>query len=413
MRLLALMLSLCLLIAPAFGQGSRPHPVDDAGPLGIPFGLRDLRTVTEELGFDADQKAAARALFDGYRASFMEATGKSNAVITAEEAKGEYQSPAKAAEVVRYVEGVRALEVRLMGDLKDLCTPAQAERFVSAERALRRRKGFRLALAAGEGIDLTEILRELKVDAAAVPGAAEVLSRWEVDVDRYMVEKDQSLRAGFAKMIADEGDQGQRVQKARQDFVGELMRLSGLVRDVNKKAARELEPLLPEPVQGAFRHAIEVRTFPRIFGPSRPEKVIDSGLRLADLSAEQKSALDELRAAYVKEAGPINTRLAAAALEMQAKMAEDMDGIMMSAEDAKLPFWGVQKERHELDARTVAKAQGILTADQWGRVKAPAEDSMPEFLPDVSAMEREMKEEFGQEEPAPDAEQPPAAHGKE
>jgi hypothetical protein len=405
--MLAVILSAVLLIAPAFGQ--RVRPVDDAGPLGIPFSARDLAAATEGLGFDADQRGAARALFDGYRASFMEQTKASNGLIAAEEQKeGGHRSAEKVAEVVRYVEAVRGLEKRLLEDLKELCTPAQAERFAGVERALRRRQGFRLALAAGEGIDLIEILKELKVDAGGVgAGAPEVLLRWETDVDRLMVEKDQFLRTKFGEMIAAEGDDPEKGMKARQGFIAELMRISGRVRDVNKRAARELEPLLPEESQAAFRHAVEVRTFPRIFGPSRATKVMDECLRLADLSAEQKAGLEELKASYAKEVGPVNTRLAAAALEMQEKMAQDIDALMMGGEDGKEAFWGVQREKRELDDRTVAKAQGIVSKEQWGRVKQPEDDHMPEFLPDVSEMERGMKEEFGEDEEEAPAQPPP------
>jgi hypothetical protein len=408
MRTLAVVVWVLMLVAPAMAQ-PRARPVDEAGPLGIPFSARDLKLVEEGVGFDADQRGAARALFDGYRASFMDQTRATNAAVEAEDkADGGTHPREKAAEVVKYVETVRGLERRLLDDLKELCTPAQAERFPGVERALRRRVGFRLALAAGEGVDLIEILKELKVDAGGVAaGAPEVVSQWELDVDRLMVEKDQFLRTKFGDMIASDGEDGEKAMKARQGFIADLMRISGRVRDVNRRAARELEPLLPEESRAAFRHAVEVRTFPRIYGPSRATKVMDECLRLGDLSAEQKAGLEGLKASYAREVGPVNARLAAAAVEMQEKMAEDIDALMMGGEEGKEAFWGVQKEKHALDERTIAKAQGLVSAEQWGRVKQPERDFLPEFLPDVSEMERGMTEEFGEDEEAAPSQPPP------
>jgi hypothetical protein len=408
MRTFAIVLSVLLLISPALAQ--RPRAVDEAGPLGIPFTSRDLAAATVGLGFDAEQKSAAKSLFDGYRAAFMDATKKTNAAIEGQAKDADGVRPeAKVEHVAQFVEAIHGLETRLLEDLSALCTPAQAEKLPSVERALRRRKGFRFALAAGEGIDIPEILAELKVDAAGVPGAPDVLARWEEDVDKIMVEKDQYMRTQFAKMI---GPGDERKNKDRQDFVRDLMKMSGRVRDINKRGVRELEPLLPEAVQPAFRHAVNVRTFPRIYGASKAEKVIDACLRLGDVSAEQKAALEELKTAYAKEAAPINTRFAAAALEMQEKMADDIDGLMMGGEDPKVPFWAVQKERHELDDRTVAKAQGIVTKEQWAGVKQPEQDNMPEFLPDISEMERGIQEEFGDEDEPPAQPAPPPVQRK-
>jgi hypothetical protein len=85
---------------------------------------------------------------------------------------------------------------------------------------------------------------------------------------------------------------------------------------------------------------------------------------------------------------------------------------MMGGEDPKVPFWAVQKERHELDDRTVAKAQGIVSKEQWAGVKQPEQDNMPEFLPDISEMERGIQEEFGEEDEPPAQPAPPPVQRK-
>jgi hypothetical protein len=357
-----------------------------------------LAAATSTLSFDADQKAAAKTLYEGYRASFKELTKKMQDVKHTPRDDGPQRPPEGwPKKVEEYTEQVQLLERRLLDDLRAICTPAQAGKFAAVERAQRRREGFRLALAAGEGIDILEVLGAIKVEPGSVPGLGEVLARWETDVDRSMVEKDKYMRANFSKLVG-AGEQADTAKKNRQDFIGELFRISGQVRDINRRAVREIEPLLPEASRESFQKQVNTRTFPRIYGPSKVDALIDECLRLGDITAEQRAALDQLRQAYAKEAAPINTRFAAGAEEKQSKLATDIESVMMGGEDPKDAYWAAAKERHDLDDRTAEKARAILTKEQVQRLPHPPQShEIPEFLPDIDGFEKEWEEFSGEE----------------
>jgi hypothetical protein len=399
MRPFTFFFSLLLLIGTVHAQNARP--LFEAGTLGMPFSARDLGAADAILSFDPEQKAAARALYEGYRSSFMAETARMNGIK--EEAPVDEAGMSRPdnweARVVAYVDQMATLERRLLDDLKSLCTAAQAEKFGSYERAVRRRHAFRGSQVAGDAVELPEVLRAIKVDPAGLPGGAEILARWEMDVDRVLLEKLAYTRANFMK-VAD--IDAPNAKAARRQFARDLMRLSEQVRDLNGRAARELEPLLPEDARGRFRAEIEVRTWPEIFGVSKAERAIDACEKRAGITAQQAAALERLRAEYVREARPINLRFAAAAAEVLAKLPETFDTVMRTRDDPKNPYWAVAKERHALDDRTVEKALAVLTKEQSASLPEPEADSdLPEFMAGARAAQQELDEEFGPPDEAP------------
>jgi hypothetical protein len=398
-RAATVLLSLLLLISPAYAQ--RAQPLFEAGELGMPFSARDFAAADPILSLDPEQKAAARALYGSYRSAFMAATARMNDVKDKApmDDLGMSRPEGWEAQVAAYVDQVRSLQERLLSDLKSLCTPAQAERFESYERAVRRRHAFRISQAAGDSVELPDVLRAIKIDPARLPGAAEVLSRWETDVDRVLLDKLAYTRANYWTVAdIDAPDAKAKIRK----FARDLMQLSERVRDLNGRAARELEALLPEEARDPFRAEIEVRTWPEIFGVSRAQRAIDGCAKLAGVTPEQRDALERLRAEYVREARPINLRFAAAAAEMQAKLPDTFDTVMLTRDDPKVPYWAVAKERHALDDGTVEKARAILGKEQVERLPNPEPDSeIPEFMAGARAAQQEVEEEFGPADDAP------------
>ena len=164
---------LMLLLAPC--AAAQDGPYDDAGPFSIPFTKRAITTACTTLGFDADQAASARALYDGYRAAFSSLTTKANRAATEQQEKAandaDYSAYAKeqAKRTETYVDAVQALEVGLMSDLRSLCTPAQLERFPIVERSRRRDVGLRMALISAEQLDILSILEAIRVDPQTGP----------------------------------------------------------------------------------------------------------------------------------------------------------------------------------------------------------------------------------------------------
>src|SRR5262245_16619092 len=312
-RLLAALLIVFTLATTARAQD---EAINEAGPLAQPFTGRSLAHYIKTANLTPDQTAAARSLHQGYRAAYMAATKKTRTKTEdlAKDMREKNDWQKFAAErgklTIEYVDQARALEKSLLEDLRALTTPEQAARVESAERARRRETGLLLSLGHGERLDLISMLEAQKVDPSA-PAFTELVSRWEQDVDRLLVEKDKVLSAGMRDMMANEGgpDRMDKIGKLMSDIVTICTRVG----DANRRAATEAQQLLPLDKQAAFAQDIKLRTYPRIYGPSYINNAITAAKKYNDLTPDQKTKLTDLAAAYQREADPINTRWASAA----------------------------------------------------------------------------------------------------
>src|SRR4051794_24805824 len=78
-RVRALLVVVLLFLAAAPLARGQDEPVQQAGPLAMPYSSRSLGATCRILGLDAQQTAAARELHQGYRAAFRSATAKARA----------------------------------------------------------------------------------------------------------------------------------------------------------------------------------------------------------------------------------------------------------------------------------------------------------------------------------------------
>src|SRR5437899_137954 len=201
-RVVAVVCLVVVLLAPlARGQGPDDEgPLMQAGPFALPYSGRSLLSFTKIVGFDKDQAAAARALHQGYRASYAAATKKvrqkQDELNKKAQESGDWSKYSNdvGALVIGFIDESKKLEAGLLDDFRALCTPAQAAKVAEAERARRRETGLMVALGTGERVDLVAMFEGLKIDRHASPALDELVSHWEADVDRLLVEKDKTIR---------------------------------------------------------------------------------------------------------------------------------------------------------------------------------------------------------------------------
>jgi hypothetical protein len=399
-RILAVCLALVVL-APLARAQDDDSLIHEAGPFAIPYTSRDLGALCRAVGFDQEQTGSARTLHQGYRAAYRGASTKARKQMQEVETKArEGQDWSEYAKkrgelTIAYVEDIRKLEAGLLDDLKALCTPAQVARFPSAERARRRETGLILALGNGERLDLASMLETLKIDRHASPTVEELLTRWETDVDRLLQEKDKLIHEGMKATMGGAMD-ADRMEKMKK-FTTDLATLCSRVGEANRRAATELQGLLPEGQRDAFAAEVKLRSFPRIYGPSVVTKAIKTAQDMKGLTGDQQAKLKELSESYQREAGPINNRWAAAAEEKQRQLVNNFMEMMQNdgGKDPADPFVAARKERRDLDEKYHAKIESLLTAEQKAQLpKAePHRGDIPEFLPDFEA---EIKDRWDQ-----------------
>ncbi len=401
--LAAALLAVVFLCAPcARGQGG---VMQDAGPMGLPVVWRQVGMSLKGIGFDADQISTAQVLYRGYRAAVKSAGESARQMqeklrAEAEGKDGGWETYAKDRNktVQAYVAKVDALEQGLKNDLKALCTPAQEERFVSVERAVLRDKSRVFAVAPGENLDLPAMLDALKVPHTEGP-VADALNAWEPQLDRLLRERDTFIRSAMKMMMETDERDMEKMMKAFTEFRALSLRIG----DLNRKVARQIETLLAEEKAEKFSRDVEERSFSRIYGPSRVTRAIATAKQHADLTPEQRAALDEIGAAYAKEAEPINRRWAKAADDTFREIT--MPELMMYGEqtdpDSAKPFVTIRNERRAADEKYYNKIKAILKENQQDAIadndRRTRADDMPEFIPDVeSTFKDRMKDWTGE-----------------
>jgi hypothetical protein len=357
------------------------------GPSAGASGMITTRSITkyaETLALSPDQKAAIDALHEGYEAAARDSQKTFNDINA--EARRAFEDSQDASVFLEKVPKaqrehtarMKALEKSLFDDMKSLLTAEQAEHWSAVERIRRRETQLR-GMMSGESVDLTEIIRGLKPDAALVTALKELLNEYEVELDRALQTKESS--AG-----EDEFKPGEPIDfTAMQARIAKQREHGAKIKDINERHARRIREILPENLRDQFADAVRRESFPRVYRPGRVAKTIDAGLKLDGLSADQRTQIQTLRELYERDVAPVNDRWANAIAESE-KSGED--GAMQLAGGGSIRIAGQQNPdsplakartaRREIDERFRKQFESILTKEQLE--KLPKQDSETETV---------------------------------
>ncbi len=383
----AMILALSVPSAPA------QEVVAQAGPFASPISGHSVERLSGALKLDADQKATVKALYSGYRTAFKKAVEEGDAEVHAIDEKmregGNQDYAAHAKDRIRimrsFVDKIAKLEKGFLEDLKAILTPEQASNFERAERTRRREVGLKFAFIAGEGVDVFQILTDIKLDRDSVPALKDELDQYELELDRALVAKDKMLRGVFDQMEKLEGPEADptQIEKTLTEFFSMGLR----VRDLSRQMTRKTTSLLPADKQEAFDRAVKRASFPRVYAESAVEKTIKAAQGLADLAPEQKAELGSIAETYGREADAANARWASAIEEKQSKMTGHVMEMMSGMDDQKPddPLKQAREARKALDERTLGRVTQLLKAEQKEKMPEIEKDEHwdgREYMPD-------------------------------
>ena len=408
MALLAGVLAWAAPAAAQFGMG-----MDFGAMAGMNRVRRsEIRTFAAILKLDEEQTKAAEGLYDGYshasRGLSSELESKMRAAQEKVQDTGDFRSiGVEMARVGKdFNEKSRTLEKGLMDDLRALLTPDQDAQWVRVERARRRSAGMRMGIVAGHNVDLLDIVSDIGADRDPSPDLTDTLGRYEMEIDRGVqafkkIEEDQEQQADNLDEMFDPAKMQEMMQKGLATLK-EASQIAKGMRDVNRQYARLIVPLLPEQHRARFDEEFKRRSFPRVYRAPYVVKALDSAAKFDDLTPDQRTALNEIREGYSRDAAGANNRWAEAIDARDEKtggpLLAMMSGVMGGGAAAGTDVSEASTARRELDDRYKDRLRTALTQEQ--------RDRLPEEVRD----QREDFDFMGMALPEDDEEEPPAGH---
>ncbi len=357
-----------------------------------PVTRRSIDAYAVITGMDADQKATANALREGYRAAFKTLQTDSEKAWRTLELRAQEGDPERIyreemPKLTRDFESrMRRLESEFFSDMKLILNDRQAAQWPRVERARRRELGMRWGWLSGQTVDVTSLLISIGISLEHSPALRDEINRYELDVDKVLLGIERLTReqqeARVSGAVTDE--------KAYAAMATRHNELARTLRDLNRASARAVTSLLPPEHAPKFEAEFRKRCFPRIYRPSYTTRVLAAAQALDDLGDDQRKGVAALRETYEREAEAANGRWAAAITTLEQEQGNQFWG--WHGGDGDDPIGLARKARLELDGRIRERLMAILREDQRAR--------MPEYVP-----EPENDQWTGG--PDPDDEEPP------
>lgn len=338
------------------------------------------------LSLDEDQTELGKALLDGFVEGHRAAVNDIKKIMRDAQEKareGDFSAYTDMGSSMQGIQGrIETLEKSFFADLKALLTPEQQEKWPRVERMRLREQGLRFGFVSGAGVDVIRLVEGLKIDASSSE-LREALDRYELDVDRVL----QDMKRLEREMQGDQAAGGMPDMEKIGQSMRRMMELGRDIRDVNRTAVRQIEPLLPEEKRAELTKEFQRRAYPRVYRESHADKCLKALAGFSDLTSEQKTRLDDVRAVHARDAAAANERWVTAIderdnrqdgsfMEISMEIAAEMGQI---PGDPDSPVGQARKSRRQVDDATLEKINGILTEDQKKR--------LPEKSPEPTGIE--------------------------
>lgn len=348
----------------------------------------DLDTYAKILNLDETQKEAANLLLEAHQqevANHQESMRQRfDDLRRAAREDGESPDWSKLAGQMQSARAERQrLEASFMNELKAVLTPAQAEKWGIVEQTRRREKTMGSGLLAGERLDVIRAVGRLQLDPGVMKDVQPVLDQYAGDLDRELVARNQlteAAQAGAAETLATM-DMA-KIGKSWEEIRSASMR----VRDLNRRYARQIEPMLPEDKRAEFTEQARRESYPLIYRPGPAGRTFETVGRLSDLTDEQKTTLKTLRESFDRELGALQKQMESAYDEREASIRPEEvvaamtggggggfgGGRLQSLLDTER-MQELREQRRTVETAAVEKIRAVLTPEQRERIESQTE----------------------------------------
>lgn len=270
----------------------------------------------------------------------------------------------------RHQEQVEALESAFLEDLQALLSEEQADLWPKAQRVYRRGKHLGQALRSAARVDLDDLVRTDFADAYQRADVADVLDRWAVQVDGYLVE-----RARKSDAIGGTDFRGGIFIMDGEDPFKELREIDARIASAGEQTVRTLMGVLGDDL---VHDAWVRKAFARVYRPLDAERRLDAALALEGLRSEQREQLEAAATQHGRDAKAARDRWVEAEKEREANDRLPAGVVMVIEGQESSPSDLARKAVRELGDRLEGRLAAILTAEQLS--------ALPEAEPEAEPM---------------------------
>jgi hypothetical protein len=284
----------------------------------------DLDDLYRTCEVDDTQKEMIEALYGGYQAAFRE--GQKRVADDRDKIRKEAEGnrdpnvwreigPKMSALYEDWAVESNLLIDQFFTDVRALLSKEQDAKWPKFERERRRRLLLRVGnRISNEGIDLIQILKSLELDEEVMNDLATTTEAYAEDLDRVLLERERVSKESQerSRELASSGRHDE-LQKMYEELHRRRIDLS----EVNSRYAELLAGQLPSEYADTFRQKVLEASFPRIYRQGRAARNIEYVLTLDDLTAEQRTSIESIRANFEFRAAPIREDMMRVQKEME------------------------------------------------------------------------------------------------
>lgn len=347
------------------------------GQFDIPLTSQDVDRMTKLLKLSDDQASQVKDLYQSFQQEFTAQQKQIQEQM--QEIQQEYmenRDPSVFQDITRkmvdFQQATEKQQKAMYADIQLLLDEKQLADWPRFERRVKRHQIFRQVsqanIVSGAGVDLVTVVEDQKLEGDQAAAIASELDQYETEMDR-VVTAQKKLQDEQTKEYMDNMEQYSDFMANMDKFEKMFADSRGLmvqVRDINTKYSRQIAALMSEEARPKFEQAFNEGALPQVYRPSYVSKAFTTASGMEDLTAEQKTQVNELKATYERELAAANDKWAAAIRDWEVGM-KMTDFWQAGSRPQELK--DAQAARKDLDTRTYEKLGALMTDEQ--REKLP------------------------------------------
>ena len=256
------------------------------------------------------------------------------------------------------------LEAEFSESLQVILSEEQLTLWDPFRRQVRRDRALPRGVLSGESLDVNTVVREFEASEAA----AEALLAWEVELDKSLIERDNTMmELDLDALVATlEND-----DKAARDAARGESKVRRDVRDANLEAIDAIAELLGEQSEN-FRLAAWKKAFPRVYRQTSFERALAAVRKIEGIDPLVLETVDRLEADFLSQLAELHEEARDATLKQELEQFEErynqmrdrMNGERQRSDRDPTELDEIRERLRELEADSRETLESMLTPEE-------------------------------------------------